>query len=513
MKTIAFHNLGCKVNAYETDVMMQNLQKKGWKIVPFDGKADVYVVNTCSVTNIADRKSRQMLHRAKKENPEAVVVAVGCYVETGREAVEKDPAVDLAVGTGRKGSLAEILEDYLRERENSGSSGDFRTREDAGNSEDAGDSEDPGSAKTLDGRTFSNITDHPVYEEMTLEVPGRTRADIKIQDGCNQFCSYCIIPYARGRVRSRKPEDVLREVRALAAEGVKEVVVTGIHIGSYGTDFRGVAYNDTEGGNPDLQRLLHAIAEVPGIERIRLGSLEPRVMNEEFVAAIASEPKICPHFHLSLQSGCDSVLKRMNRHYTAEEFLETAKRLRRYYDRPALTTDVIVGFPGETEEEFEESLRFLETVNFYEIHVFKYSRRHGTAADRMPDQITEAVKEERSHILQELTMKQAAAFRESFRGEKESILAEEMHSYEEMRGRTQMAYGKDAGEDAGIQEKNGAEWIVGHTARYIEAAVPAEGTKIRRGQVLTGIIGPAIPGTTVRLLKVFTNIADRIKMK
>ena len=390
MKTIAFHNLGCKVNAYETDVMMQNLQKKGWKIVPFDGKADVYVVNTCSVTNIADRKSRQMLHRAKKENPEAVVVAVGCYVETGREAVEKDPAVDLAVGTGRKGSLAEILEDYLRERENSGSSGDFRTREDAGNSEDAGDSEDPGSAKTLDGRTFSNITDHPVYEEMTLEVPGRTRADIKIQDGCNQFCSYCIIPYARGRVRSRKPEDVLREVRALAAEGVKEVVVTGIHIGSYGTDFRGVAYNDTEGGNPDLQRLLHAIAEVPGIERIRLGSLEPRVMNEEFVAAIASEPKICPHFHLSLQSGCDSVLKRMNRHYTAEEFLETAKRLRRYYDRPALTTDVIVGFPGETEEEFEESLRFLETVNFYEIHVFKYSRRHGTAADRMPDQITEA---------------------------------------------------------------------------------------------------------------------------
>ena len=490
MKKAAVHNLGCKVNSYELDVMTQKLKEDGYEIVPFDEKADVYVINTCTVTNIADRKSRQMLHRAKALNKDAVVVAVGCYVETDEAGVEQDPAIDLAIGNNRKGEIAQILEAYLKSR------GEGNPAE-----------------KTLGGATLEDISKTPLFEDMQLRTPGRTRADIKIQDGCNQFCSYCIIPYARGRVRSRKPEDVLREVRALAAEGVKEVVVTGIHIGSYGTDFRGVAYNDTEGGNPDLQRLLHAIAEVPGIERIRLGSLEPRVMNEEFVAAIASEPKICPHFHLSLQSGCDSVLKRMNRHYTAEEFLETAKRLRRYYDRPALTTDVIVGFPGETEEEFEESLRFLETVNFYEIHVFKYSRRHGTAADRMPDQITEAVKEERSHILQELTMKQAAAFRESFRGEKESILAEEMHSYEEMRGRTQMAYGKDAGEDAGVQEKNGAEWIVGHTARYIEAAVPAEGTKIRRGQVLTGIIGPAIPGTTVRLLKVFTNIADRIKMK
>lgn len=459
MRTIAFHNLGCKVNAYETDAMMQNLQKKGWRIVPFDERADVYVVNTCTVTNIADRKSRQMLHRAKKTNPDAVVVAVGCYVETDREGVKKDPSIDLAVGTMEKGHLAEIVENYLREREIG-----------------------------ADGNA-------PAVKETSEEIPeervlSETRADVKIQDGCNQFCSYCIIPYARGRVRSRRPEEVLDEISSLAGRGVREVILTGIHIGSYGLDWRGVSYNqamgkpgqqDTSiGGNQDLLHLILQAAKIPGIQRIRLGSLEPRVMSENFIAAIAAEPKICPHFHLSLQSGCNSVLRRMNRHYSAEEFMETVERLRRYYDRPALTTDVIVGFPGETEKEFEESRRFLEEVNFYEIHVFKYSRRHGTVADAMPDQIQEAVKEQRSRVLQEMTMRQARAYRESFVGEDERILPEDIYSADQIIHRTQMAYDrngeKPASGETGEKENGifGRRFLAGHTSRYLPVLIPAE---------------------------------------
>ena len=494
MKTIAFHNLGCKVNAYETDVMMQNLQKKGWQVVPFDQPADVYVVNTCTVTNIADRKSRQMLHRAKKTNPDAVVVAVGCYVETDPEGVEKDPAVDLAIGTNRKGQIAEIIGEYLRKRagedataaqDASAPADDFLPEKAEGGADGCihGGKKKPD--KTLGGLTMDDIRHHPAYESMMLQTPGRTRADVKIQDGCNQFCSYCIIPYARGRVRSRRPEEVLEEGRGLAAQGVREVVITGIHIGSYGLDWEDVPYNQAGGGNAALLSLLRAVADVEGIERIRLGSLEPRVMSEAFVAAIAEEPKICPHFHLSLQSGCDSVLARMNRHYTAAEFLAAVDRLRRYYDRPALTTDVIVGFPGETDEEFEESRRFLETVNFYEIHVFPYSRRHGTVADQMPGQITEAVKAQRSRILQEMTVRQAAAYRRSFLGGDEVIFPEEHITEREILRRTQMAYGKKRDDRNGESVRNSVsgsdpesnaaltEYLTGHTARYLPVLVPA----------------------------------------
>ena len=494
MKTIAFHNLGCKVNAYETDVMMQNLQKKGWQVVPFDQPADVYVVNTCTVTNIADRKSRQMLHRAKKTNPDAVVIAVGCYVETDPEGVEKDPAIDLAIGTNRKGQIAEIVEAYLRKRQNkddtaaketSTPADDFLTEKERGSTAGRIHSGDRGPDKTLGGLTMDDIRHHPAYESMMLRMPGRTRADVKIQDGCNQFCSYCIIPYARGRVRSRRPEEVLEEVKGLAAQGVREVVITGIHIGSYGLDWEDISYNQAGGGNAALLSLLRAIAGVEGIERIRLGSLEPRVMSEEFVAGIAEEPKICPHFHLSLQSGCDSVLARMNRHYTAAEFLAAVDRLRRYYDRPALTTDVIVGFPGETDAEFEESRRFLESVNFYEIHVFPYSRRHGTVADQMPGQITEAVKARRSRVLQEMTVRQAAAYRKGFLGEEEEILPEEHITEREILRRTQMAYGKkrdDRGSEdwkncvsGAVPESSAAEteYLSGHTTRYLPVLVPA----------------------------------------
>ena len=509
MKTIAFHNLGCKVNAYETDVMMQNLQKKGWQVVPFDQSADVYVVNTCTVTNIADRKSRQMLHRAKKINPDAVVVAVGCYVETDPEGVEKDPAIDLAIGTNRKGQIAEIVEAYLRKRmeENGAAAQDASTPADGdlkaaeeGNTSTAGriHSGDREPDKTLGGLTMDDIQHHPAYESMMLRTPGRTRADVKIQDGCNQFCSYCIIPYARGRVRSRRPEEVLEEVKGLAAQGVREVVITGIHIGSYGLDWEDISYNQAGGGNAALLSLLRAIAGVEGIERIRLGSLEPRVMSEEFVAAIAEEPKICPHFHLSLQSGCDSVLARMNRHYTAAEFLAAVDRLRRYYDRPALTTDVIVGFPGETDEEFEESRRFLESVNFYEIHVFPYSRRHGTVADQMPGQITEAVKAGRSRILQEMTVRQAAAYRKSFIGEEEEILPEEHITEKEILRRTQMAYGKKRDDRSSEDWKNcvsgtapesnaaETEYLSGHTTRYLSVLVPA--SSLRGGCASDGLL-------------------------
>ena len=378
MKKVALYNLGCKVNSYETEGMRQSLLQKGYSIVPFDEAADIYIVNTCTVTNIADRKSRQMLHRARQLNPEAIVVAAGCYVQTAQEAVEKDAGIDLAIGNNRKKDIAEILEAFLAGR---------------------GD-------KTLGGTTIHDIGRVRECEEFRLERTGEnsrehTRAYIKIQDGCNQFCSYCAIPYARGRVRSRRQEDILDEVRGLAEAGYREVVLTGIHISSYGTDT----------GESRLVELAGLLQDIPGLERIRLGSLEPRIINQQTAERLADMPRLCPHFHLSLQSGCDATLKRMNRHYTIGEYYESMEALRRYFDRPAITTDVIVGFPGETQEEFGATKDFLEKACFYEMHVFKYSRRSGTAAAGMPGQVPEPVKAARSRELLALTARQSKEFR------------------------------------------------------------------------------------------------------
>ncbi len=382
MKKAAFHNLGCKVNAYETEAMQEMLEKAGYEIVPFKEGADVYVINTCTVTNIADRKSRQMLHRARKLNPEAVVVAAGCYVQA-QEGKEIDPCIDIVIGNNHKKDLVHILEEYKKERlvevEDIG-----RTRE---------------------------------YESLQLTKTGEhTRAYIKVQDGCNQFCTYCIIPYARGRVRSREINDVAAEVRALAENGYREVVLTGIHLSSYGIDFDGERH---------LLELIRAVHEIDGIMRIRLGSLEPGIVTEEFAKTLASMPKFCPHFHLSLQSGCDATLKRMNRRYTSGEYYEKCVLLRKYFDNPALTTDVIVGFPGETEEEFEQSLAFVDKVDFYETHIFKYSKRGGTKAAAMPDQVDEQVKTARSAAMLELNERKQKAYEASFIGKEVEVLIEE----------------------------------------------------------------------------------------
>lgn len=417
MKKIAFHNLGCKVNSYEMDFVQQIMKEKGYAVVPFEEKADIYIINTCTVTNIADRKSRQMIHRARTLNPQAVVVAMGCYVQTGREEALRDEGIDLAVGNNRKKDIARILEEYLQERE--------QARAD----------------KTLGGSTIIDIAHTREYEEMQLkETAEHTRAYVKIQDGCNQFCSYCIIPYARGRVRSRRREDILREVRGLAAAGYREVVLTGIHISSYGMDLN----EDQNAGNrrqSDLAELVEELQRLEGLERIRLGSLEPRIVTGDFVSRLAACGKLCPHFHLSLQSGCDATLKRMNRRYTTGEYLYSVQLLRNAFDRPAITTDVIVGFPGETEEDFETCRRFLERVEFYEMHIFKYSRRRGTAADRMPDQLPDAVKSRRSAVLQQLEIIQSRAFRSKYIGQDVEVLFEEARETET--GLCQVGYTRD----------------------------------------------------------------------
>ena len=383
-KKAALHNLGCKVNAYETEAMQEMLEKAGYEIVPFKEGADVYVINTCTVTNIADRKSRQMLHRARKMNPDAVVVAAGCYVQA-QDGKGQDPCIDIVLGNNHKKDLVRILDAYAAKRASAAEIEDIsRTRE---------------------------------YESLHLTKPGdHTRAYIKVQDGCNQFCTYCIIPYARGRVRSRVMEDVLREVRELAEGGYKEVVLTGIHLSSYGIDF------DRE---RHLLELIRAVHEVDGIERIRLGSLEPGIITEEFARELSRIPEICPHFHLSLQSGCDATLKRMNRRYTSAEYAEKCRILRKYFDDPALTTDVIVGFPGETEEEFRASYDFVDSIDFYETHIFKYSRRSGTKAAVMPDQVSEQVKAERSAVMIGLGERKRAAYEKRYVGREVEVLVEE----------------------------------------------------------------------------------------
>ena len=442
MKNVALHNLGCKVNSYEIEVMQEKLEKNGYKIVPFVPGADVYIINTCTVTNIADRKSRQMLHKAKKMNPQAVVVAVGCYVQTGTETVKQDECIDLAVGNNRKKDIVSILEEYFKERE-----------------ENKAD-------KTLHETTIPDINDgKQEYEEMTLTRAGEhTRAHIKIQDGCNQFCSYCIIPYARGRVRSRKEEDILREVKGLVEAGYKEIVVTGIHLSSYGLDFidktsgdylrpgmsqaemiasqfgdarepekhvgvsqrmQGVDIRTQAYNKGYLLDIIEKINAIDGLERIRIGSLEPRIITKDFATRLRALDKLCPHFHLSLQSGCNETLKRMNRHYTAEEFKEKVEILRDVFDNPAITTDVIVGFPGETEEEFETTYKFLEDISFYEMHVFKYSKRQGTVAAARKDQVDDRLKTERSNRLLEMEQKQSAAYRKSYLGKSLEALMEE----------------------------------------------------------------------------------------
>lgn len=424
MKSVALHNLGCKVNAYEIDVMQQMLQEKGYKIVPFDEVADIYIVNTCTVTNIADRKSRQMLHQAKKRNQEAVVVAVGCYVQTGKETVLLDEGIDLAVGNNRKKDLAAILETFLAER----------------NSQD----------KTLHDTSVIDINHTAEYETMTLtKTAEHTRAYIKIQDGCNQFCSYCIIPYARGRVRSRQMEQIISEVQGLAAAGYKEIVLTGIHISSYGIDFSGE--KNAEGmpkytGDSKLLLLVQKLHEIEGIKRIRLGSLEPRIISGEFAESISRLEKVCPHFHLSLQSGCNATLKRMNRHYTAEEYYEKVQLLRQVYDNPAITTDVITGFPQETEEEFEQTRSFLEKLALYEMHIFKYSKRQGTTAAAMEGQVADGVKQSRSNILLAMEKEYSREFRKKWIGQEVEVLFEE--------------------------EKviDGVKYQIGHTREYVKIA-------------------------------------------
>lgn len=377
---IAFLTLGCKVNSYETEAMQALVLAAGAKIVDFEEAADIYVVNTCSVTNMADRKSRQMLHRAKKRNPQALVVAAGCYAQTASEEAIYSEGVDLIIGNNQKKGIVELLKKRLDGVEN----------------------------HRLD------IAKESDYEELKLDTKlQHTRAYIKIQDGCNQFCSYCIIPYARGRIRSRAEEDVLFEVQKLAAAGYKEIVLTGIHLSSYGQ------------GGQSLLSLIGKLNEIKEVQRIRLGSLEPRIITENFVKTLSSYEKVCPHFHLSLQSGSNTVLKRMNRKYTAEEYLECVRLLRCFYDKPAITTDIIVGFPQETEEEFEETLLFARTVAFSKIHVFKYSRRKGTAADRMSGQVSEQTKTERSERLLALEGQLGESYRKQFVGTVQNVLFEE----------------------------------------------------------------------------------------
>lgn len=407
MLKVALHNLGCKVNAYETEAMAQKLEDAGYEIVPFNEKADVYIINTCSVTNMADRKSRQMLHKAKKMNEDAVVVAAGCYVQTATEKLLEDLSVDILIGNNKKKDIVEELQKYFD-----------------------------------DNKYNKNVIDINAtneYEELELAtVTEHTRAYIKIQDGCNQFCSYCIIPYARGRIRSREFDNIKQEVTELAQKGFKEIVLTGIHLSSYGN-------NENK-----LIDVVEMIAGIEGVERIRLGSLEPNIVTENFAKRLAKVDKICPHFHLSMQSGCDNTLKRMNRHYTSDEYFEKCELLRKYFDNPAFTTDVIVGFPGETQEDYEISREFVKKVRFSELHVFKYSKRDGTVAAKMENQIPEPVKTERSEDLIKVGENLTMEYRRKFIGKKVSVLFEE------------------------IINVAGENYWVGHTKEYIKVIMKSD---------------------------------------
>lgn len=416
---VAFLTLGCKVNTYETNAMTLLFKEAGYTVVDFSEKADIYIVNTCSVTNMADRKSRQMLHKAKKKNPGAVVVAAGCYVQAAKELLEQDEAIDVIIGNSQKHRIVEMVEEYLADRSH---------------------------------RFFIvDVSNNPPYETMHIEDAGdRTRACIKIQDGCNQFCSYCIIPYTRGRVRSRKEEDILSEIELLVSNGYKEFVLNGIHLSSYGADEQNKDFIKLEG--KPLLRIIEKINAIDGVKRIRLGSLEPRIITEEFVSTLSTYEKVCPHFHLSLQSGCDDTLKRMNRKYNTQEFLSGCNILRKYYKNPAITTDVIVGFPGETKEEFALTEEFLAKVEFAQMHIFKFSVRKGTRAEQMTPQIPEQTKNERSNVLLQLDKQMQARYHQTFYQQKEPVLFEE------------------------YTKINGIEYAIGHNERYVKIAVPKEET-------------------------------------
>ncbi|MFC2471199.1 MAG: MiaB/RimO family radical SAM methylthiotransferase [Lachnoanaerobaculum gingivalis] len=428
MKTVAFHTLGCKVNTYETEAMQQLMESAGYKCVEFTKRADVYIINTCSVTNIADRKSRQMLHRARKMNENAIVVAAGCYVESAKDKIDEDLSIDIIVGNNNKNDIVNIINEYLQDK--------------------------------IKNKFIIDINKETEYEEFNIsKINDHTRAFIKVQDGCNQFCSYCIIPFTRGRVRSRKMENIIDEVKNLSASGYKEIVLTGIHLSSYGVDFLDESYNkrmekltQTEESDEEfvtkneLLCLIENIANIEGIERVRIGSLEPRIIQENFIRSLSKIDKFCPHFHLSLQSGCDKTLKSMNRKYTADEFYEGVKLIRKYFASPAVTTDIIVGFPGETKKDFEESRAFVEKVKFYETHIFPYSIREGTKAANMP-QVDGNEKVQRANILNEINLKNQKEFRTSRIGKEDELLCEE------------------------IFIKDGIEYFTGYTKEYVKVAV------------------------------------------
>ena len=428
MKTVAFHTLGCKVNTYETEAMQQLMESAGYRCVEFGERADVYIVNTCSVTNIADRKSRQMLHRARKMNEDAIVVAAGCYVESAKNKIDEDLSIDIIVGNNNKNDIVNIINEYLQDK--------------------------------IKNKFIIDINKETEYEEFNIsKINDHTRAFIKVQDGCNQFCSYCIIPFTRGRVRSRRMENIIDEVKSLSASGYKEIVLTGIHLSSYGVDFLDESYNkrmekltQTEESDEEfvtkneLLCLIENIANIEGIERVRIGSLEPRIIQENFIKSLSKIDKFCPHFHLSLQSGCDKTLKSMNRKYTADEFYEGVKLIRKYFASPAITTDIIVGFPGETKKDFEESKTFVEKVKFYETHIFPYSIREGTKAANMP-QVDGNEKVRRANILNEINLKNQKEFRALRIGKEDELLCEE------------------------IFIKDGIEYFTGYTKEYVKVAV------------------------------------------
>ena len=467
-KRAAIINLGCKVNKYEADAMAEKLLREGMELVEPEEAADVYIVNTCSVTNMAQKKSRQMLRRAKKHNPDAVVIAVGCYVNAEHDNLREADFVDIVVGNNLKKDIVSVLTEYFMQTEEN----------------------------TTD--YYLDIGKTAEYEEMgaiDASVMNHQRAYIKIQDGCNQFCSYCLIPYTRGRVRSRKPENILSEIKKLAMEGIKEFVLTGIHISSYGIDFAGdsVQYDEAMGRVPErtesvtgLGDLIYEIEQLPEVERIRLGSLEPRIITSEFLDRIGKSDKLCPHFHLSLQSACNETLKRMNRKYTVEEFSEKCRLLRDYFEKPAITTDVIVGFPGETEQEFCKTMENFKKLNLYEIHVFKYSVRSGTVAERLPCQIPEEVKNTRSDILLELTRSQKCAYETELSGYVDEVLVEERiedgKQTEALKKAVlaEEAAGEPETDMPGEKRDGETKYFTGHTKRYVRVAIPADSSLINR---------------------------------
>lgn len=437
MRKAALHNLGCKVNYYETEAMAQLLEAAGYEIVGFEEKADVYVINTCSVTNIADRKSRQIIHRAKKRNPDGVVVATGCYVQAAGSKLREDRAVDIMIGNNKKAELAGILEAYF--------AGKRAARQEC----------------------VIDIDRTQEYEQLGIKRGSEhTRAFVKVQDGCNQFCSYCIIPYVRGRVRSRRPEEVVKEAKKLVAEGYQEIVLSGIHLSSYGMDF-------PEDKPETLLGLMEKLDGIEGLKRMRLGSLEPRIITEEFVEAMAGLKTVCPHFHLSLQSGCDEVLRRMNRHYTGEEFKRSCAVLRRWFDNPAITTDVIVGFPQETDREFGETVKFVRDIRFYEMHVFKYSKREGTRAADMDGQVGEPIKSARSDILLGIGRAMSVEYRKSLLGQEREVLMEE-----------RMVIGDEA-------------YLTGYTKEYVRAAVLWD--EALKGKMVKGILREMVNDEVMRM--------------